>query len=365
MSLPSFSSTTFINGGVVQTFQTSGTDVRRLSAFASEFTAGVTIPINFQRSPYTAFAAAVPVPAAVPVVPRWDGLYASFSAGGAWTRAKSAEARNTTDVSDGVTDDFFTLTDNLSGKDIGAVFTFGMGYNVLWGRWLAGIQSEVSYNKTLIDAKGTSSSVDNNIFFGTSIQTFDVRADVERKWTISEMARLGYLVAPDWLVYGLVGWSWSGFDFRADFNRIQDLPYALNGITWGAGVEKDFGWLRAFIQYKGIDFGSKSVNLPVAFSAIRGQRRRRLLCSNDRERRSQAVGHRSGNHRRRDDPDQFPSVADKGASARLVLLTTSRTTGFERSSRDALLGGPLMGSGFRSPFCWDAGDRPTDAICLS
>ncbi len=228
----------------------------------------MTIPINFQRSPYTAFAAAVPVPGAVPVVPRWDGLYASFSAGGAWTRAKSSEARNTTDVNDGVTADSFTLTDNLSGKDIGAVFTFGMGYNVLWGRWLAGIQSEVSYNKTLIDAKGTSSSFENNIFFGTRIQTFDVRADVERKWTVSEMARLGYLVAPDWLVYGLVGWSWSGFDFRADFNRVQDLPYTLNGITWGAGVEKDFGWLRAFIQYKGIDFGSKSVNLPVAISAF-------------------------------------------------------------------------------------------------
>ena len=106
VSLPSFSSTTFINGGVVQTFQTSGTDVRRLSAVAQEFTAGVTIPINFQRSPYTAFAAAVPVPGAVPVVPRWDGLYASFSAGGAWTRAKSSEARNTTDVNDGVTDGF-------------------------------------------------------------------------------------------------------------------------------------------------------------------------------------------------------------------------------------------------------------------
>jgi len=57
-----------------------------------------------------------------------------------------------------------------------------------------------------------------------------------------------------------------GFDFRADFNNVQDLPYTLNGITWGAGVEKDFGWLRAFIQYKGIDFGSKSVKLPVASS---------------------------------------------------------------------------------------------------
>jgi hypothetical protein len=32
----------------------------------------------------------------------------------------------------------------------------------------------------------------------------------------------------------------------------------LNGLTWGAGVEKDFGWLRAFIQYKGISYGNKS-----------------------------------------------------------------------------------------------------------
>jgi len=65
-----------------------------------------------------------------------------------------------------------------------------MGYSVLWGRWLAGIQSEVSYNKTLINATGSSTTTFTNPGgFDTSTQ--EVRADIERNWTISEMARVG------------------------------------------------------------------------------------------------------------------------------------------------------------------------------
>ena len=185
---------------------------------------------------------AVRPPPVVPIVSQWDAnLVNSFN--GAFSSS-------------------FVFGDRLTGKDIGAVFTFGMGYNVTWGRWLAGIQSEVSYNKTLINATGSATSTSTNPG-GFNTFTQDVRADIERNWTISEMARIGYLVAPDWLVYGLVGWSWSGFDFRGDTgNGAVALPFTLSGVTWGAGVEKDFGWMRAFVQYKGIDFGSKDVSLP-------------------------------------------------------------------------------------------------------
>lgn len=69
------------------------------------------------------------------------------------------------------------------------------------------------------------------------------------------MARLGYLVTPDLLVYGLFGWSWGGFEWNDGVT-----PFTMNGPTWGAGVEKDFGWIRAFVQYKGISYLNHNVN---------------------------------------------------------------------------------------------------------
>ena len=216
--------------------------------------------------PASAADFAVKAPVVAPIADPWSGLYASFAAGGTSTSAKSSELANFVFTSTNQLPSTSSFSDSLSGQDIGAVFTFAMGYNVVWGRWLVGIQSEVSYNKTLIDATGVGTSIQqspNNNF--SSIFTQDVRADIERNWTVSEMARIGYLVAPDWLVYGLVGWSWSGFDFRGDIDgRVLALPYTLSGLTYGAGVEKNFGWLRAFIQYKGINFDSKSANLPAS-----------------------------------------------------------------------------------------------------
>lgn len=249
---------------------------------------------------------------AVPSV-HWDGLYASFSAGGTWTNAKSSEFDDAIDsisvttvppgffgaLPDTVTGPY-KYADNLSGKQMGAVFTFTMGYNVVWSRWVAGIQSEVSYNKNDIRLNGTGAS--QLITFPASVNvvtalnnstTSDVFARLSNNWTISEMARVGYLVAPDWQVYALVGWSWGGFNLDgysaaaatlgaggnsplfalpafpaigavlAPNGRNDVASVVLSGFTYGAGVEKDFGWLRAFVQYKGIDYGSKSVATPI------------------------------------------------------------------------------------------------------
>jgi opacity protein-like surface antigen len=99
------------------------------------------------------------------------------------------------------------------------------------------------------------------------------------------MARIGFLVSPSTQVYGLVGWSWGGFTFdgystgRTGFDTISLLAgiigvphaptgrndvisYTLNGFTWGAGVEQNFGWLRAFVQYKGIQYRDRDVATP-------------------------------------------------------------------------------------------------------
>jgi hypothetical protein len=67
------------------------------------------------------------------------------------------------------------------------------------------------------------------------------------------MGKIGFLAMPDLLVYGLAGWSWGGFEVD------QTLPYTLSGFTYGGGIERDFGWLRGFIQVKTCNYREKSI----------------------------------------------------------------------------------------------------------
>jgi len=165
-------------------------------------------------------------------------------------------------------------SDRQTGNGGGAVFTFGSGYNLVWGPWLAGLQSEGSLNKTNILLRGlqqaaTTQTTAINFPAGPAPQTSQVQTtsvasgNLENKWTASVMLRGGYLVQPDLLVYGLVGWSWGGFDFA---NR--SIPFTLNGITYGAGLERDYRWLRAFVQYKGISYGGKTIDVSTPFAFV-------------------------------------------------------------------------------------------------
>ena len=224
-----------------------------------------------------------PRPVAPVVVSRWEGAFVSFSAGGSWTKADSSFSDSSTGVdistfsqpgfqSTTTTNSQSTTSDsqgtnNGNSNKAGAVFTLTTGYNFVWSSWLVGIQSETSLNRNHIRLEGSGTTTRNatsqQVVQGlppfdpeTSVQTsnFAVFSDLENKWTISEMGRLGFLVTPDILVYALGGWSWAGFTWA------QDTAFTLNGPTWGVGVEKDFGWFRGFVQYKGIHYRDKDVN---------------------------------------------------------------------------------------------------------
>lgn len=247
----------------------------------------------------SATAADLPVKAPPPVVVPvsiWDGLYVAFSAGGTYTEADSSEVGNANNTLGLAIGGFnptlqapYQYTDSMSGDEYGAVFSFTMGYNVVWGSFLMGIQSEVSYNNTELRLQGLGNNSANlNVPIPgfpigvNSSRSGDVFARLSHNWTISEMLRLGW-VFNDWQVYGLIGWSWGGFNFdgysagitgleRGGLGGIVGLPFGQNrndtaftmdGFTWGVGIEKSFGWLRAFIQYKGINFESDDIAMPV------------------------------------------------------------------------------------------------------
>jgi hypothetical protein len=165
-----------------------------------------------------------------------------------------------------VTNSTYNFLENSSGNGAGAVFTFSGGYNVvLWNNWLVGVQPEASWNLSKTRLTGSSSSS----FTQTSTQTFPAggtpstqtesstgsqQDTLKNDWTVSLLARGGYVLNNDWLFYGLLGWSWGGFDLDEG-----DQVFVMNGFTYGGGVEKNFGWLRAFVQVKAINYGN--VNL--------------------------------------------------------------------------------------------------------
>jgi opacity protein-like surface antigen len=169
-----------------------------------------------------------------------------------------------------------SFASNLSGKNAGAVFTFTTGYNLVFSNWLFGIQSETSWNLSKTRLTGSSSSS----FTNTSIQTFppppgtpstDSQSNLgndehqlQNDWTISEMARVGYLLTNDLLIYGLAGWSWGGFDLDPGNGG---RSFTMNGFTWGGGIEHNFGWLRAFVQAKVIDYGHRDITTSNASSS--------------------------------------------------------------------------------------------------
>ena len=173
-----------------------------------------------------------------------------------------------------------TVSGNASGNGAGAVFTFSGGYNVvLWNSWLFGVQPEASWNLSKTRLTGTTTNIFTNTITttfpppagapstSTSSNTGSDEHTLQNDWTISALARIGYLVNQDWLVYGLVGWSWGGFDLDTGSAALGSQVFVMNGFTYGGGVEKNFGWLRAFIQVKAIDYGHANISTSDAFTS--------------------------------------------------------------------------------------------------
>ena len=165
------------------------------------------------------------------------------------------------------------LNSNASGNGAGAVFTFSGGYNVvLWNNWLVGVQPEASWNLSKTRLTGSATVSSNSTFTqmfppggtpnsSTQSTTSSDEHTLQNDWTISALARGGYVLNNDWLFYGLIGWSWGGFDLDTG-NQV----FVMNGFTYGGGVEKNFGWLRAFIQVKAIDYGHVNISSSDAFT---------------------------------------------------------------------------------------------------
>lgn len=151
---------------------------------------------------------------------RWDGFYLGIAYGYAtgWTDA----------ASNGSAFDIKT-TGNM-----GSVFG---GYNWQFGRGLLGAEAEIGTGD--VGGSENATSVDLNHFGALR-------------------ARLGYLMTPDFLVYGTTGLAYADFDLKAVGSTQSET---FTGYQVGAGTELKFSepWsLR--LEYLYTDLGSETLD---------------------------------------------------------------------------------------------------------
>jgi len=197
------------------------------------------------------------------VADNWTGFYVGGSLGWRWADS----TWNTTAIGDpaGPVDPTTTPASfNSSAFRVGGYF----GYNSQIGPWVVGLEADVAWAQKSATQAGIPGT------FGTGGQGVDLGAmavdssSVKLKWDGSVRARLGYLVAPTWLIYATGGFAWQQADINATCNgslinsswclavRDETASITATGWTVGGGVETLLGrnWLlRA--EYRYSDYG--------------------------------------------------------------------------------------------------------------
>jgi hypothetical protein len=179
-----------------------------------------------------------------------------------------------------------TLSGTAEGRDRGIQAVFSVGYNAVFNSWLFGVQTDASWNRkkdVVTRMQGTNTNTNSTLFNSNFFTPFSqstlatgvIDFSLQKNWTVSELARIGYFVTPKTLVYGGLGWSVSGFDLYNNFgsltagcaslgempvvNSVGVCTFTMSGFTWSAGLEQDFGGWRGFLQFKGINYAAKDV----------------------------------------------------------------------------------------------------------
>jgi outer membrane immunogenic protein len=190
-----------------------------------------------------AFAADMAVKATPPAVtpaaaPSWEGFYVGAAVGLGIGVTKTTEPFQ---------------SDYMSSR--GGVVGLLAGYNhMLAPRWLVGVEVDAN----LSDLNHTETENDG---FGDV-----VTLQLTEKAAYSARGRFGYLLAPDMLLYGTAGWSWSRLDYSlgATGGASETANLALGGPEVGFGVETMLGagWI-ARLEYLESFYNNVSFNSAV------------------------------------------------------------------------------------------------------
>jgi opacity protein-like surface antigen len=182
----------------------------------------------------SALAADIPVrpapPAAAPatccVVPDWVGFYVGIHGGGGWGHTSFDPQ---TSVSVGGIPVTSFIPPDASPK--GGVFGFQFGHNWQWGPVVGGLE---------IDFSGADIKETSTFFFpGFPFDTFTRDAKIEE--LASVRGRLGYLILPNWLLYGTAGMGWGHFRLNTTHTDTFFAPITI--VTASSNFANEFGWV--------------------------------------------------------------------------------------------------------------------------
>ncbi len=185
----------------------------------------------------SAVAADLPVrPAAAPVVmapayvPDWVGFYAGINGGGGWGH---------TSFDPGFTVSTIPVTafapPGLSSS--GGVFGGQFGYNWQWGPVVGGL--EVDFMGADIHQSST--------FFVPGVAGVPFTSDHKIDELASARGRLGYLIFPNWLLYGTAGVGWG-------HSRLNTTAVAAGAFITETSDVNQFGWVAGVgLEWKFFD----------------------------------------------------------------------------------------------------------------
>jgi outer membrane immunogenic protein len=190
----------------------------------------------------TVFAADMPVKAPVykaqvsPPANSWTGFYVGGNVGGAWKHNTGTWNPLPSSLEFGA----FPISGSNNGS--GVIGGLHVGYNWQFApTWVTGIEGDFAWTS----ARGSFSQIWSlNPPPGTVAGSF-TNMSAKLDWVSSVRARLGYLVMPNLLAYGTGGVAWGKFDYNANNNNGDVVPYVTNvstsstqtGFAAGGGLE--------------------------------------------------------------------------------------------------------------------------------
>lgn len=199
----------------------------------------------------------------------WTGYYIGFSVGAGGMRSNATSSLTSfspstrRDLAGTILDTSSELiTDNFSGgsqfKPGGTADLF-VGYNQQINNWIFGSQIEGSvarFNEKL-HRSGSDVSFDTSQTFTLGVPdsapsisgttSSGTRDDfLSINWMATAAVRLGYLVSPRDLLYGIGGWTVAGFSTTLESDNGSNRTFTANGPTIGIGWERQLPSMWTF-----------------------------------------------------------------------------------------------------------------------
>jgi outer membrane immunogenic protein len=217
------------------------------------------------------FAADMPVKAPIYTPPvYWTGWYVGGNAG--WVGSDNQLTTTATPTPDvllgvvpGVSEGLAALSTGTipTGNHSGFIGGGQIGYNWQFASWVAGIEADIQG----ISQSGGSGST-RRVVVGVPVTSTET-ATVETRYLGTVRGRLGFLVTPNWLVYGTGGLAYGGVNASMSLAQSGTNGFVGTGagtfsdsrVGWTAGAGLEWMFARnwsAKLEYLHYDLGTGS-----------------------------------------------------------------------------------------------------------